>query len=90
MPIIGKRFLVRRRRRMGKIEEYWELANIGLIAIATFLIIAILLSLPLWILWNWLMPYLFGLPKISIFQSCGLLALSNILLSQRLSINEKN
>ena len=75
---------------MDKVKKYWELANIGLIAIATFLIIAILLSLPLWILWNWLMPYLFGLPHINIIQACGLSALSNILFSSQLFLNEKN
>tara|TARA_B100000287_G_scaffold252055_1_gene236820 strand:- start:276 stop:548 length:273 start_codon:yes stop_codon:yes gene_type:complete len=38
-----------------------------------------LLSLPLMLLWNWLMPYLFGLPTINILQAVGLGALSHIL-----------
>ena len=38
-----------------------------------------ILSIPLMLLWNWLMPYLFGLPTISILQAVGLGALSHIL-----------
>jgi hypothetical protein len=37
------------------------------------------LSLPLMLLWNWLMPYLFGLPTIDIFQAVGIGVLSHIL-----------
>ena len=36
---------------------------IGVIVIAT---------LPFWLLWNWLIPTIFGLPKISILQAFGL------------------
>ena len=38
-----------------------------------------ILSIPLMLLWNWLMPYLFGLPTINILQAVGIGALSNIL-----------
>ena len=34
-------------------------------------------TLPAWILWNWLMPIIFGLPKITIWQSFGLIALAH-------------
>ena len=37
------------------------------------------LSLPLMLLWNWLIPVIFGLPTIDIFQAVGLGALSHIL-----------
>lgn len=49
----------------------------------TYIIIVILimflLALPLYLLWNWLMPDLFNLPTISFFQTFGLLILSNLL-----------
>ena len=32
-----------------------------------------------YILWNWLMPEIFGLPIITFWQSCGLLLLTNLL-----------
>lgn len=75
---------------MNKIKLYWDLINIGLISLAAFLIIGILLSLPLWLLWNWLMPYIFGLPTINIAQSFGLSILTNILFSSNFNLNEKN
>lgn len=41
--------------------------------------LALLFALPTWILWNWLMPAIFKLPEISIFQAFGLLLLSGFL-----------
>jgi len=51
----------------------------------TTLIIAglILCSLPLMLLWNWLMPTIFGLIKIDIWQSLGINVLSYILFSNK-------
>tara|TARA_Y100001963_G_scaffold28218_1_gene38425 strand:+ start:392 stop:664 length:273 start_codon:yes stop_codon:yes gene_type:complete len=45
-----------------------------------------ILSIPLMLLWNWLMPYLFGLPTINILQAVGLGALSHILFGNTGSI----
>ena len=39
----------------------------------------VLSSLAVMILWNWLVPTLFGLPAISVWQALGLLILSKIL-----------
>ena len=39
-----------------------------------------LASVVVMLLWNWLMPALFGLPEISYLQSLGLLVLSKLLL----------
>ncbi len=54
---------------------------IGIVAMFAGLVlgIAILFSLPVWLLWNWLMPTIFGVTKISIFQAFGILLLSGIL-----------
>tara|TARA_R100000005_G_scaffold91214_1_gene63318 strand:+ start:246 stop:479 length:234 start_codon:yes stop_codon:yes gene_type:complete len=43
--------------------------------------IGVVVALPLttMLLWNWLMPAIFGLPSIGFFKSMGLLALSYIL-----------
>jgi hypothetical protein len=46
--------------------------------VALFLIGA-LLSLPVMLLWDWLMPTIFGLPEITWFQSWGLLWLTGFL-----------
>jgi membrane protein required for beta-lactamase induction len=49
-------------------------ALIGLIAI-----VIVLLGYPLMLLWNWLMPIIFGLPEITFWQAIGLNLLSTIL-----------
>ena len=41
----------------------------------------VLLFVPFWLLWNWLMP-LFGLPEITILQSIGLYLLLRLILFQ--------
>lgn len=38
-----------------------------------------LFSLPVWLLWNWLAPVIFALPKITWFQAWGLTALCSFL-----------
>jgi hypothetical protein len=40
--------------------------------IGIFLLVAILMGLPLMLLWNWLMPQLFNLPEIGFWQAVGL------------------
>lgn len=48
-------------------------------AIALIVILAIIFSLPTMWLWNWLMPALFGLTKITWVQALGINVLSGIL-----------
>lgn len=48
----------------------------GIVAV---LIIAVLLSFPVMWLWNGLMPEIFGLVRISIWQALGLSVLSSLL-----------
>ncbi len=55
------------------------LAGIAVIAlIAVFM--GILVGFPIMWLWNWLMPVVFGLPKITFLQAWGMFVLSNLLL----------
>lgn len=49
------------------------------IFIITFFIIAIFIAYPFMWLWNWLMPVIFGLTKLTFWQSLGLLFLSSML-----------
>lgn len=46
----------------------------------TLLLAVLLLSLPTMLLWNWLMPDLFGLKEIGFFQAIGINLLSTILI----------
>lgn len=58
-------------------KRKWIFKGIG---ISAFFILSILLmGLVVMLLWNWLMPHLFGLPQITHLEALGLLLLSKIL-----------
>lgn len=44
------------------------------------LLIAAAFSIPAWLLWNWLMPAIFGLPKVGFLQMLGLATLLRLLI----------
>ena len=48
-------------------------------AIALIVVLAIIFSFPTMLLWNWLMPMLFGLARITWVQALGINVLSGIL-----------
>jgi len=50
---------------------------LGIIALAC--LICLLLGLPLMLLWNWLMPMIFGLPALTFWQAVGINFLASIL-----------
>ena len=54
-----------------------SIAIIGSLMIAG--LIALILSLPVWLLWNWLIPVIFGLTEITLAQAFGILILSSLL-----------
>jgi hypothetical protein len=63
-----------------------EIANIfGVIIGAIFvsIIFTSIIGVFVWLLWNWLMPVIFGLPVINIFQAIGLTFLSDFLFKSR-------
>ena len=49
------------------------------IAIVILLLVAVLFAIPTLLLWNWLMPVLFGLKTITLFQAWGVNVLTGIL-----------
>jgi len=70
---------------MNKIDGFSTFTLFCLGILLIFVCIGIL-SLPLMFLWNWLMPYLFGLPTINILQAIGIGVLSNILFGNTTSL----
>jgi hypothetical protein len=59
------------------------------VTIVGVLILAILLlGGPLMLLWDWLMPTLFGLPEITFWQACGLQLLATLLFKPSLKTNK--
>ncbi len=57
------------------------LRYLGLLVWAVVLMVGVslLASLPVWLLWNWLVPSVFGLRAISWMEALGLLVLVSIL-----------
>ena len=55
-----------------------SIETIGAI-IGMFCLIAIIAVFPVYYLWNWLMPHLFGLPVITLWESLGINLLFNFL-----------
>lgn len=49
------------------------------VGISVTVMITAILTIPTWLLWNWLIPQIFGLQKITIFQSLGITLLTSIL-----------
>ena len=71
-----------------KYSIYWDLFLIGLTAVFTFVCVGMLLSIPLCLLWNWLMPHIFGLPTINVLEAFGLSALITMLTPRPLKFNQ--
>lgn len=63
------------------------LIGIGLLALVA--VIALLTSIPVWLLWNWLMPAIFGLKSISFLQALGLCVLSGLLFKSSCNSSSK-
>lgn len=53
--------------------------SMTVIFLAIAVISALLTAIPVFLLWNWLMPELFHLPMISIVQALGLAVLASLL-----------
>lgn len=43
------------------------------------IVYTLIVCVPVWLLWNLLMPDIFNLPRIGFWQACGLIVLSNLL-----------
>ena len=69
---------------------YWEFIKIGLVGLGVFVGVGLALSIPLWLLWNWLMPHIFGLPTINILEAFGLSALITLLAPRPLTLENKH
>ena len=71
---------------MNLFDIYWDTIKLGLFALGAFIVIGMILSIPLCLLWNWLMPNIFGLPTISILEAFGLSALVTFLSPKQMNL----
>lgn len=64
---------------------------VGFVFVSTcvMLLVAVLLGIPTMMLWNWLMPPIFGLTKIGFLQALGMILLSGILFKTTASVKGK-
>jgi uncharacterized membrane protein len=61
-------------------------AVVGVIVLV--IVFSLLFALPVMWLWDWLMPTIFGLPEITLFQAWGLSALSGLLFKSNTSTSK--
>lgn len=66
-----------------------EITTIILGAIVILLIASTILTLPVYWLWNWLIPSIFGLRAVSMLEALGLLMLSGLLFRPSYNSDEK-
>lgn len=70
-------------------DKIIEIIIAFLITISIFAIVFFGLGFIVMLLWNWLMPVIFGLTTITIWQSFGLILLSSFLLRFKILINHE-
>ena len=73
---------------MNLFNIYWETIKLGLMALGAFLVVGMILSIPLCLLWNWLVPNIFGLPTINILEAFGLSALVTFLSPKQVNLQK--
>ena len=61
-----------------------------LIVMGLLLLSAIILAFPTMFLWNWLMPDIFGVMKIDLYQAMGINFLTHILFKSNVTIKREN
>ena len=78
---------------MNKRKLYWDIISpslgIMLIGVVIFFTVGIALSIPLCLIWNWLMPTIFDLPTINVLQAFGLSVLVTLLSPRKIDLNKK-
>ena len=67
-----------------------ELMAAGILLVLVVFGFAMLVSIPVWLLWNWLCPVLFGLPSVTLLQALGLSLLSGFLFRGNKSTTKKD
>lgn len=67
-----------------------KITGMAVAGLAFFAGTAILVSWILSLLWNWLMPGIFGLPEISLLQAAGLFILSKLLFTPGMGGGKKS
>lgn len=71
-------------------EDFIKIILYGLLFGIIMICVSLLYTIPTYFLWNWLCPKLFGLPKITMWQSLGLLILTGLLFRSSITTNKRD
>jgi len=74
--------------RRSEMEKFVTYLGIGVVALVLITLVALVFAFPTLWLWNWLMPSIFGLTKITFWQALGINILSGLLFKS--NINTKS
>ena len=59
-----------------------------LLVLGLLILACLLFGLPLMLLWNWLMPTIFGLTKIGFWKACGLQLMAGLLFKSNVTVKK--
>jgi len=63
-------------KRSNSVGDFFGIFFLTVIFIA---VIAVIIAFPVMLLWNWLMPFLFGLVQINFWEALGISMLASLL-----------
>lgn len=69
-------------------EVFSKFVGAFLIFVVAAFLLGAIISLPVMLLWDWLMPTIFGLPEITWFQAWGLTALCSLLFKSHMTTKD--
>ena len=70
-------------------ETFIKILGASLLLIGVLFIVALVIGLPIMLLWNWLMPVIFGLPTLTFWQAVGSAILANLLFKANINLKDK-
>ena len=70
-------------------ETFIKILGASLLLIGVLFIVALVIGLPIMLLWNWLMPVIFGLPTLTFCQAVGAAILANLLFKANINLKDK-
>jgi hypothetical protein len=59
-----------------------------ILVVGLLLLSAIILAIPTMLLWNWLLPHLFNIPSITLYEAIGINMLSGILFKSNVNVKK--
>ena len=73
---------------MYTLNEFVEKLGYAVLFVILIVFFALLTGIPVYFLWNWLMPEIFGLTEITLLQAIGLSLLCSLLFKPNMRSNK--